>query len=94
MKGRELTVGIVGDEALPVGEIIPKHEIFDYECKYQPGLAEEIFPGRPPERAAEAAPALALQAHRRCGCVTSRASTSSSIEGRPVVPGGERGARA
>jgi D-alanine-D-alanine ligase len=42
--GRELTVGILGDEALPVGEIIPKHEIYDYECKYTAGMAEEIFP--------------------------------------------------
>jgi D-alanine-D-alanine ligase len=42
--GRELTVPILGDAALPVGEIIPKHAIFDYECKYQPGMAEEIFP--------------------------------------------------
>ena len=42
--GRELTVGILGGEALPVGEIIPKHEIYDYECKYTPGMAEEIFP--------------------------------------------------
>ncbi len=43
-KGRELTVGVVGGRALPVGEIIPAHELFDYECKYQPGLAEEVFP--------------------------------------------------
>src|SRR5947207_4694205 len=42
--GRELTVAILGDEALPVGEIIPKHEIYDYECKYTPGMAEEVFP--------------------------------------------------
>ena len=42
--GRELTVGILGDEALPVGEIIPKHEIYDYECKYTAGMAEERFP--------------------------------------------------
>jgi D-alanine-D-alanine ligase len=42
--GRELTVGILGDIALPVGEIIPKHEIYDYECKYTPGMAEERFP--------------------------------------------------
>jgi D-alanine-D-alanine ligase len=42
--GRELTVGILGDDALPVGEIIPKHEIYDYECKYTPGMAEEKFP--------------------------------------------------
>ena len=42
--GRELTVGILGDEPLPVGEIIPKHEIYDYECKYTPGMAQEVFP--------------------------------------------------
>jgi D-alanine-D-alanine ligase len=42
--GAELTVGILGDEALPVIEIRPKHEMFDYECKYQPGMAEEICP--------------------------------------------------
>ena len=52
--GRELTVGILGDEALPVGEIIPKHEIYDYECKYTVGMAEEIFPAHiPTERARE-----------------------------------------
>lgn len=39
--GRELTVGILGDQALPVIEIKPKHEIYDYECKYTPGMAEE-----------------------------------------------------
>jgi D-alanine-D-alanine ligase len=44
--GRELTVGILGDEALPVGEIIPKHEIYDYECKYQAGMAVEEFPAK------------------------------------------------
>jgi D-alanine-D-alanine ligase len=42
--GRELTVGILGGEALPVGEIIPQHEIYDYECKYTSGMAREVFP--------------------------------------------------
>ena len=42
--GRELTVGILGGQALPVGEIIPKHEIYDYECKYTAGMADERFP--------------------------------------------------
>ena len=42
--GRELTVGILGDIALPAGEIIPKHEIYDYECKYTAGMADERFP--------------------------------------------------
>jgi D-alanine-D-alanine ligase len=44
--GRELTVGVLGDETLPVGEIIAKHEIYDYECKYTPGMAVEEFPAR------------------------------------------------
>jgi D-alanine-D-alanine ligase len=52
--GPELTVGILGDEALPVIEIRSKHEMFDYECKYQPGMAEEICP-------APIAPALAAR---------------------------------
>jgi len=42
--GRELTVGILGDLAMPAGEIIPKHEIYDYECKYTVGMADERFP--------------------------------------------------
>jgi D-alanine-D-alanine ligase len=44
--GRELTVCVIGGEALPVGEIIPKHEIYDYECKYTPGMAVEEFPAK------------------------------------------------
>ncbi len=62
--GRELTVGILGEEALPVGEIVPAHEIFDYECKYQPGLAEEIFPADIPDALAERLRGLALLVHR------------------------------
>jgi D-alanine-D-alanine ligase len=44
--GRELTVGVLGDVALPVGEIISKHEIYDYECKYTAGMATEEFPAK------------------------------------------------
>lgn len=42
--GREFTVGVLGGEALPVGEIKPQHEIYDYECKYTAGMATEEFP--------------------------------------------------
>ncbi|HWO89271.1 MAG TPA: D-alanine--D-alanine ligase [Gemmatimonadales bacterium] len=62
--GRELTVGIVGDRALPVGEIIPRHELFDYECKYTPGMAEEIFPAQIPADLAHQVQQAALTAHR------------------------------
>lgn len=46
ISGRELTVGILGNEALPIGEIIPRHELYDYECKYTKGMAVEEFPAR------------------------------------------------
>jgi D-alanine-D-alanine ligase len=52
--GRELTVGVLGDRVFPVGEIKPKHEIYDYECKYTPGMAEEEFPAQlSPEQTTE-----------------------------------------
>ena len=44
--GRELTVGVLGDEALPVGEIFPVHDVYDYECKYTAGMAREEFPAK------------------------------------------------
>ncbi|MDY2978176.1 MAG: D-alanine--D-alanine ligase, partial [Oscillospiraceae bacterium] len=44
VKGRELQVGILEDEALPAIEIIPKQGFYDYENKYQPGAAEEVCP--------------------------------------------------
>jgi len=62
--GRELTVGVLGDVPLPVGEIIPKHELFDYECKYTPGMSEEIFPAKLDTTLARQLQELALTAHR------------------------------
>jgi D-alanine-D-alanine ligase len=62
--GREITVGILGDEALPVGEIIPQHEIYDYECKYTPGMAREEFPAALSPAETKAAQELALLAFR------------------------------
>jgi D-alanine-D-alanine ligase len=62
--GRELTVGILGDVALPVGEIIPKHEIYDYECKYTAGMADERFPAELTTQEARRVQDEALRAFR------------------------------
>jgi D-alanine-D-alanine ligase len=62
--GRELTVGILEDQALAVGEIIPKHEIFDYECKYTPGMSEEIFPADLPAAVTQECQRLGVAAHK------------------------------
>jgi len=64
LPGREFTVGILGQEALAVGEIIPQHEIFDYECKYTPGLTREVFPALIPDALVRRLRALALATHR------------------------------
>lgn len=40
--GQELTVGILGDAVLPTIEIQPVKELYDYECKYTPGMAKEF----------------------------------------------------
>ncbi|MCC6318132.1 MAG: D-alanine--D-alanine ligase [Gemmatimonadaceae bacterium] len=62
--GRELTVAVLGDVALPVGEIVPEHELYDYECKYTPGMAREIFPAALTEAETARVQALALKAFR------------------------------
>ena len=64
LPGREFTVGILGQQALAVGEIIPQHEIFDYECKYTPGLTREVFPAEIPDELAREMRDLALATHR------------------------------
>ena len=50
LAGREIQVALLGDEALPSIEIIPKEGFYDYETKYQPGAAKEVCPAPiPPE---------------------------------------------
>ena len=44
ISGREITVGILDGEALPVVEILPSHEIYDYKCKYTPGMTKYVCP--------------------------------------------------
>jgi len=62
--GRELTVGVLGDVPLPVGEIVPKHELFDYVTKYTPGMSEETFPAKIDTLLARQLQEYALMAHR------------------------------
>lgn len=62
--GREMTVGVLGGEALPVGEIKPRHEIYDYECKYTPGMATEEFPADLPLEVAARMQRQAVAAYR------------------------------
>jgi D-alanine-D-alanine ligase len=62
--GRELTVAVLGTDALPVGEIFPRHDIYDYECKYTAGMAREEFPAQLTAHQAASAQDQALRAFR------------------------------
>lgn len=69
IKGRELTVGVLGNQALmplPLIEIIPnaQYEFFDYEAKYQPGASKEICPAPVDAQVRDKAQQYALTAHR------------------------------
>ncbi len=44
IQGREFSVGVLGDTALPAIEIIPKEGFYDYKNKYQAGATIEICP--------------------------------------------------
>jgi D-alanine-D-alanine ligase len=61
--GREFTVGVLEGKALPVGEIIPPGEIFDYQSKYQTGGAREVFPADIPASEAQVLQKYAVLAH-------------------------------
>jgi D-alanine-D-alanine ligase len=62
--GPEYTVGVLDDKALAVGEIIPQHSTFDYECKYTPGKTQEIFPAQIPDELTILLQTLAVRAHK------------------------------
>ncbi|MDD5593737.1 MAG: D-alanine--D-alanine ligase [Candidatus Margulisbacteria bacterium] len=72
IKGREVTVGIIGQDddlqALPVLELVPRKDFYDFEAKYTSGLTEFILPARLPKPLYEKVQATALAAHRSLGC--------------------------
>ena len=70
-KGRELTVGVIGNEnptALPIIEIVPRNEFYDYDAKYSPGGSEHICPAEIDEKIAAEIRSCAEQAHKAIGC--------------------------
>lgn len=66
--GRELTVGILGDRALPVVEVRVKAGFYDYQNKYTKGASEYDVPANLPEPVAAEVQRVALAAFRAAGC--------------------------
>lgn len=71
IKGKELTVAVIGNEtpeALPIIEIVPKSDFYDYESKYAPGGSQHICPAPLPEETTRMVQDLAVRAHKALSC--------------------------
>ena len=69
IQGRELTVAVLGDEAMCVTELKPKVQgFYDFDAKYTDGLTEHVCPAEVPANIAQEMMDMALAAHRLLGC--------------------------
>jgi D-alanine-D-alanine ligase len=68
IRGRELTVAILGDEALAVTELKIDNGFYDYDHKYTDGITTHVCPAEIPDGVAKAAMQMAEEAHRLLGC--------------------------
>jgi D-alanine-D-alanine ligase len=66
--GRELTVSVMGGEALAVTELRPRQGFYDYEAKYTAGKTDHLIPAPVPATVGEAAKHMAVAAHSALGC--------------------------
>jgi D-alanine-D-alanine ligase len=66
--GREVTVGILDNMALPVIEVIPKKRFFDYEAKYQSGMTDYVVPAQLKGDIAKKVQQIAMSMHQLLGC--------------------------
>ena len=68
IKGRELTVAVLGGKSLCVTELKPKSGFYDFDAKYTDGLTEHICPAEIPKDIEEYMMELAQRAHQLLGC--------------------------
>ncbi|MBV8365896.1 MAG: D-alanine--D-alanine ligase [Candidatus Eremiobacteraeota bacterium] len=68
IEGREFTVAILGERALPVIEITPHDDFYTYHAKYTPGASTHVVPAHVPAGAAAGMQRHALALHRALGC--------------------------
>ncbi len=66
--GRELSVGVMGDRALAVTEIVTLREFYDFDAKYAAGGSLHTIPADLPEPVSRAAMTASLLAHQALGC--------------------------
>ena len=86
ISGREFSCGVLGDEALPVVEIVAGDDFYSYDAKYTPGGSRHYCPARISEELESRLRTLALTVHRLVGLRDySRTDFIVSNEGRPYI---------
>jgi len=81
--GRELTVSILNDKVLPIVEIIPKGDYYDYKCKYTKFQSDYIVPAKIDKKTQELLSAYSLKIHKLIGCGEySRVDFRLSVDGK------------
>ncbi|HMP57632.1 MAG TPA: D-alanine--D-alanine ligase, partial [Novosphingobium sp.] len=68
IRGRELTVAVLGERALCVTELVPKSGFYDFDAKYTDGMTTHVCPAEIPDDVAAHMMAVALRAHQLLGC--------------------------
>ncbi len=68
IRGREITVGILNEQPLPVVEIVPKQRFFNFQAKYEKGQTKYFVPAEIAKPVYARAQEIALLAHKALGC--------------------------
>jgi D-alanine-D-alanine ligase len=68
IRGHELTVAVLGGEALAVTELKPKAGFYDYAAKYTDGLTVHECPAQIPDEIERVILQMASRAHKILGC--------------------------
>jgi D-alanine-D-alanine ligase len=84
VKGREITAAVLNGRSLPLVEIVPSGELYDYRCKYTKGGSNYICPAEIEDEIAEEIKESAARAYNLVGCRgLARVDFILNTEGRP-----------
>jgi D-alanine-D-alanine ligase len=87
IKGREIHCGVLGNKnpsALPLDEVKPKNEFYDYEAKYKEGMSDHEVPARLPKKLIEKVQREALKIYKLL-CCQGMARIDFFIQGEKVI---------
>jgi len=84
--GKEITLGVLDGQPLPIIEIVPKDGFYDYRAKYTKGETDYVLPPRIPQQVQEEATEIGIRAYNTLGCEgCARVDMMADKQGKPFV---------